>query len=59
MNDLRTVINNIISGLYELADALEEQKVVIDDRINFVDNEVWKTKNALRGIVDVINHELS
>lgn len=59
MNDLRTVINNIISGLYELADVLEEQQKIVNGRVNFIEDKSCKHSNALRGIVDVINSELN
>ena len=59
MRDTRTIITDIISGFYELAEVLEEQENITKGRLDCIDDRSIKCSNALKGIVDVINNELS
>lgn len=58
MNDVRTVINNIISGLYELADVLEQQQHETNAKIAWVEGQSTRQRVVLQNIADMINNEL-
>ena len=58
MNSVRGIINNIVSSLYELADAIELQQANTDARICDIQGQSTQHKIVLQNIADIINKEL-
>ena len=58
MNNVRTVINKIISGLYELADVLEQQQMETNTKIAQIEGQSTHQRLVLQNIASMINSEL-
>ena len=58
MNNIRNVINNIVSSLYELADVIEQQQLETNTKIAQVEGQSTHQRLVLQNIASMINSEL-
>ena len=58
MPDLSELIRNIGENFVSLANELDKQQKATNEDINLIKNEVYKNKNLLKNIANIINEEL-
>jgi hypothetical protein len=58
MQDVRTVINNIVSDLYALVEVLEVQQKITDGRIAIAETQATQHTTVLKNIANMIDNEL-
>ena len=58
MPDLSDLIRSIGENFVSLANELDKQQKATNEDINLIKNEVYKNKNLLKNIANIINEEL-